>query len=242
VDGSLRTLPQDFLILHLSVEASGISTRLQLPTSSQITTEGRILASRGGNRMACLAAGMVPRQPGDLHHATFAIDAAAERLCAGLNENQLSWRPQPHCWSIAENLAHLRMTTEAFLPPVDSAIAAVQKLRLQSDGTSSLSFYGRLFVWSMGSPTLIKMRAPEALRPQLHPTPSAELELFLVSQAAVRQRIADTQGLDLTSFRFSSPVASYIRVNLLEFFLACNAHARRHLRQADKLRQAIFSN
>src|ERR1700722_16329864 len=191
--------------------------------------------------MACLAAGMVPRVAGDLHQATFAIDAAAERLCAGLDEDQLSWRPQPHCWSIAENLAHLRMTTEAFLPPVDSAIAAAQKLRRQCEGPSRLSLYGRIFVWSMGSTTLIKVRAPEALRPQLHPTPSAELEFFLASQTAVRQRIANTDGLSLPSFRFSSPVASYIRVNLLEFFLVCNAHARRHLRQADKLRQAMFS-
>jgi hypothetical protein len=142
--------------------------------------------------MACLAVGMVPRVGGDLQQATFAIDAAAELLCAGLDEDQLSWRPQPHCWSIAENLAHLRMTSEALLPPVDSAIAATQKLGVQSDGPSSLGLYGRIFVWSMGSTNIIKMRAPEALRPQLHPTPSAELE----------------------------------------FFLACNVHARRHLRQS----------
>jgi hypothetical protein len=179
--------------------------------------------------MACMAA------------SSFAIDAAAQQLCAGMSEDQLSWRPQPHCWSIAENLAHLRMTTEAFLPPVDSAIAAAQKLKLQREGPSSLSLYGRLFVWGMESPTLIKMRAPQALRPQLQRTPSTELEFFLLSQAAVRQRIAETQGLNLTAFRFSSPTASYIRINLLEFFLACNAHARRHLRQAGKLREAMSS-
>jgi hypothetical protein len=190
--------------------------------------------------MACLAIGMVPRQVDDLHQATFAIDGAAERLCAGMSGDQLSWRPRADCWSIAENLAHLRMTTEAFLPPVDSAIAAARKLRLERAGPSSLSLYGRLFVWGMESPTL-KLRAPQALRPQLNSTPSTELDSFLDSQAAVRQRIVDTQGLNLTSFRFSSPMASYIRINLLEFFLACNAHARRHLRQADKLRQTMFS-
>jgi hypothetical protein len=65
------------------------------------------------------------------------------------------------------------------------------------------------------------------------------LEHFLTSQAAIRQRIADADGLDLTALRFPSPVASYFRVNLLEFFSAFNAHSRRHLWQANNVRRAL---
>jgi hypothetical protein len=69
-----------------------------------------------------------------------------------------------------------------------------------------------------------------------------ELEHFLIAQVALRRRIAEADGLDLTALRFPSPVASYIRVNLLEFFSAFNAHSRRHLRQANNVRLAMPSS
>jgi hypothetical protein len=34
-------------------------------------------------------------------------------------------------------------------------------------------------------------------------------------------------------------LASCVRVNLLEFFSLCNAHSRRHLRQANRVRRAL---
>lgn len=171
--------------------------------------------------------------------ATLAVDAEAAKLCAGLSEEQLSWRPRPGSWSIAQNLAHLRITTEVFLPVVDSTLEASRKLKLYGDGPYTLNLLGRVMVWRMESRPILKMRAPEPVRPRLLSCPALELEHFLLSQAALRQRIADAHGLDLTAMRFRSPVASYFRVNLLEFFSAFNAHSRRHLWQANRVRRAL---
>ena len=175
----------------------------------------------------------------ELSEATLAVDAAAAKLCAGLTEEQLSWQPRPGRWSIAQNLAHLRATTEVFLPAVDSALEASRKLTLHSDGPFALNLLGRIMVWRMDSRPIIKMQAPKPIRPRLLSSPALELEHFLISQATIRQRIADANGLDLTALRFPSPVASYFRVNLLEFFSAFNAHSRRHLWQANNVRRAL---
>ena len=177
----------------------------------------------------------------ELAEAALAVDHEAKRLCAGLTEEQLSWNPRPGKWSVAENLAHLRTTTEVFLPAVDAALEASRIMGLHSEGPFALSPFGRLIVWRMDARPVIKMRAPKPLRPRLLGSAGSELEHFLTSQAAVRQRIAQAQGLDLTAWRFSSPVASYFRVNLLEFFSAFNAHSRRHLYQADNVRRAILA-
>jgi DinB superfamily len=175
----------------------------------------------------------------DLSDATFAIDVEATRLCAGLCEEQLRWRPRPARWSIAENLSHLRITTEVFLPVVDSTLAATRKRKLHSEGPFNLGLYGAILVWQMDSPPTLKMRAPKRTQPRLLSSPALELEHFLLAQIAIRQRIADAQGLDLTGLRFSSPLARYIRMNLLEFFSVFNAHSRRHLRQANNVRRAM---
>jgi DinB superfamily len=177
----------------------------------------------------------------ELRDATLAVDLEAINLCAGLSEEQLSWSPRPGRWSIAQNLSHLRRTIEVFLPAVDATLEASRNLKLRSPGPFRLNLYGRLIVWRMESRPILKMRAPKAIRPRLLGSCAAELDHFLVAQAALRQRIEHAAGCHLTAIRFSSPLASCVRVNLLEFFSLCNAHSRRHLRQANQVRRALPS-
>ncbi len=176
----------------------------------------------------------------ELSEAALAVDSEARQLCAGLSEEELSWSPRPGRWSIAQNLAHLRTTAEIFLPAVDSALEASRRMGLRGDGPFRLSPFGRFLVWRVDARPIVKMRAPEILRPGSLRSAGSELERFLASQAAFRQRIAEADGLDLTALRFRSPVAGYFRVNLLEFFSACNAHSRRHLWQAGNVRRAML--
>ena len=177
----------------------------------------------------------------ELREATLAVDQEAINLCEGLTEDQLSWSPRPGRWSIAQNLSHLRRTTEVFLPAVDATLEASKKQKLQSPGPFTLNLYGRFMVWRMDSRPILKMRAPKAIRPRLLGSCAAELDHFLIAQAALRQRIEDAEGFHLTAIRFPSPLASCVRVNLLEFFSLCNAHSRRHLRQAHRVRQSLPS-
>jgi hypothetical protein len=175
----------------------------------------------------------------ELRDATLAVDLEAIALCAGLSEEHLSWSPRPGRWSIVQNLSHLRQTTEVFLPAVDAALEATRNQKLHSPGPFGLGLYGRLMVWRMDSRPILKMRAPKAIRPRLLSSCAAELDQFLTAQAALRQRIEDAEGCHLTALRFPSPLASCVRVNLLEFFSLCNAHSRRHLRQAHRVRRAL---
>jgi hypothetical protein len=175
----------------------------------------------------------------ELCEPMLAIDAEAATLCAGLSVEQLSWCPRPGKWSICHNLAHLRITTEFFLPAVDSALKASRDLKLHGEGPFRLNPYGRLLVWHMDSRPIFKLQAPKIIQPQLLPFPALELKHFLISQEAMRRRVEDADGLDLTALRFPSPLACYVRVNLLEFFSMFNAHSRRHLRQANDVRRAL---
>jgi hypothetical protein len=175
----------------------------------------------------------------DLSEAMLSIDMEAERLCAGLSAEQLAWNPLPGKWSIAQNLAHLRTTTEVFLPAVDAAIEQSRHLQAHSEGPFRLCLRGRFLVSQMESRSLFKLRAPRKLKPRLSESPTLELQHFLEAQAAMRSRLQAAEGLDLTALRFPSPLTRCIRVNLLEFFSASNAHARRHLRQAHRVRQIL---
>jgi hypothetical protein len=172
-----------------------------------------------------------------LENELSAVNTAATALCEGLSADQLAWRPHPAKWSIAENLLHLSTTTEVFLPAVDHAILESRRKNLLDDGPFRLGFYGRVLVWHVEPPPAIRLPAPKALRPLFSGSPERALENFLALQSAMMQRLADAAGLNLVGLRFPSPLASYIRMNLLEFFSVFNGHSRRHLWQATNVRR-----
>lgn len=148
-------------------------------------------------------------------------------------------RPHPAKWSIAENLIHLCTTAEVFLPTVDRAIAESRRQGFLSAGPFHLGWYGRVLVWYVQPPPVIRLPAPKGLIPRLEGPPEQALNRFLDSQTKLLRRIEGASDLDLTRLRFPSPLASYIRMNL-EFFAVGNGHSRRHLWQAAKTRQSIL--
>jgi DinB superfamily len=160
-------------------------------------------------------------------------------LCSGLSAGQLAWRPQPTKWSIEENLLHLITTTETFLPVVVNVIAESRRRKLSDTGPFHLGWYGRLLVWYVEPPPRMRLRAPKKLRPQLSVAPQTVLEQFLDLQAAMSRQMEEASDLNLTGLRFPSPLAWYVRMNLLEFFSVFNGHSRRHLWQATNVRREI---
>jgi hypothetical protein len=166
-----------------------------------------------------------------------AVNAEAIALCEGLTADQLAWRPHPARWSIAENLVHLCTTTEVFIPVVDHAIVESHSRGLHRAEPYRLGWYGRLLVRYVEPPPLIRLPAPKIIRPQMSAPSERPLESFLVRQSEMLRRMQDADELDLTALRFPSPLASYIRMNLLEFFSVFNGHSRRHLWQAANVRR-----
>ena len=173
---------------------------------------------------------------GTLCTELLSANTQAAAICDGLSDDQLAWRPHPGKWSIAENFIHLRITAEIFLPAVDHALAETSSRGLFCSGPFRLGWYGRLLVWYVEPPPAIRLPAPKALRPALLGHPSQALGDFLSLQTVMLRRMESASGLNLTGLRFPSPLASYIRMNLLEFFSVFNGHSRRHLWQAANVR------
>jgi len=171
-----------------------------------------------------------------------AINSEAKALCDGLTPQQLGWRINSATWSIAENLIHLCRTTAVFMPALDWAIAESRRRGFLSSGPFRLGWYGRILVWYVQPPPVIRLPAPKALIPRLQGPSEQALDQFLQSQSELLCRVDAARGLDLTRLRFPSPLARYIRMNLLEYFCVANGHSRRHLWQASNVRQAIVKS
>ena len=171
----------------------------------------------------------------DIRDEIVQVNTAAQKLCAGLTEEQLAWRPQAGKWSIAENLVHLNLTTQIFLPSVDRAIETSQR-ETSAHGPFELGVLGRLFVWYVEPPPKIKAPAPKPIKPILQGRALDALPQFLRSQKAAEERVDSAEGLDCSRIRFRSPLSGLVKMNLITFFAVMTGHQRRHLAQAEKIR------
>ena len=171
-----------------------------------------------------------------------AVDTEAKRLCEGLTEEQLSWRPQPGKWSIAENLAHLNVTTQTYVPGIRRSLETARAQGVTGSGAFDLGFTGKLFVNYLEPPFKMKTKAPKAIQPILQGPAKDALPQFLRGQEAFAKLVDSADGVDCGRVTFVSPFASILRMKLIAAFATVTAHDRRHLWIIRNIREQMKKN
>lgn len=183
---------------------------------------------------------LIPELEG-IREQTDANGKRLQEICAGLSEAQLSWRPGPAKWSIAENLLHLARTTQIFLPILDAAIEKARGQGRFSNGPFRLGLMGRIYIWYSEPPPRIRLSAPKPIRPVLEGAAAGALDQFLESQEQMKKRLESANGIDIVGTRITSPFASFIRMSLFALFSVGAAHERRHIWQISNIRSHLPS-
>ncbi|MEK7667666.1 MAG: DinB family protein [Gemmatimonadota bacterium] len=158
--------------------------------------------------------------------------ADADALVAPLSAEQLTWRPAPDRWSVADCLNHLNVTAEKYLPRIEQMVARGREEELESRGPFRHPFVGTWFVRMLEPPPRRRLRVPGVFAPLPGVEPAALLPEFLRLRTRLRNLVRDADGLDLARLKTSSPAARFFTLTLGQCFGALAAHDRRHLWQA----------
>ncbi|HEX2095087.1 MAG TPA: DinB family protein [Longimicrobiaceae bacterium] len=163
----------------------------------------------------------------------------ARALVEGLSGTQLSWRPAPGAWSIAECLDHLRATAEEILKILDPAIERARTRGTTGEPPFRYGWLGPWFVRASGPRREGERRlsAPRMYRPRSHLPVDRVLPDFLELQDTLTERLYRANGLDLGRVQARSPVTFLLRIPLGQWFSVIAAHQFRHLEQARAVRE-----
>jgi DinB superfamily len=165
----------------------------------------------------------------------------AQELVNGLTPDQLTRRPDPSKWSIAECIAHLNVTAATVQPLIGKAIAHGRKENLLGKGPFKLGSKGRLLIWIATPPPKFRMRAPKSVAPPVSiPEPGRLLEVFMKAQDDWARLWQDADGLDLARINIG-PLFSPFRCHVSASFPWMMAHQSRHLMQAENVKRQIVS-
>ncbi len=161
-----------------------------------------------------------------------AATARAKQLGASLDDATFHAPPRGG-WSAAECIAHLNLTTVAFLPGIDSALAT-GRADFPDSRRYRRGVLGSLLAWSLEPPAHLRFRTLPAFVPQGIGTKSVILAGFERVQRDLADRIERASGLDLNALRITSVFNARVSYNVYAAFCILLAHERRHLWQAER--------
>jgi len=167
------------------------------------------------------------------------IRRRAKEVVAGMTPEQMTRRPDPAKWSIAECLEHLNITAGVVQRFMAQGIERGKRDQILGRPPFSLGPKGRLLIWIAEPPPKFRMPAPKSVAPPVKIQDSSQVFAdFLRVQDDWARLMKDAEGIDLGRISVG-PRFSPFRCRLSAAFPWMMAHQRRHLLQAENVKKAL---
>jgi len=165
-----------------------------------------------------------------------ASDEHATRLAGTLTSGQLNWRARPDAWSVGQCLDHLAIANDVYLSAMAPALEGQPEATVQE---ITPGWFGRLFIRRYIDPATqqARGRAPRKIAPH-RDVDRAILARFLAGNRDARALVRQAAHLDVNRIRFTNPFIPVIHFTVGTGLEILSRHQRRHLLQADRVRQA----
>ena len=161
----------------------------------------------------------------------------ALRLFEGIHPYQLTLRLEPESWSIAECLVHLNLFSQAFVPIIQDVC---KERAPQSAAPFKMDLMGRVIKFSLEPPAKLRSVTAHRFEPLITEPLEEILPTFLELQNQLIGAVYNAGGLDLNTIKVRSPVSTRVSYNLYSCFEIITAHQRRHLWQAETVREQLI--
>ena len=164
------------------------------------------------------------------------LDAASARLralSAKLTELAWSRRPAPGRWSAGECVAHLNLTSEAFLPLLRQGVEEARRLGSGSSARLRIGFAGWLVKKLTGPARWFKVKTTPEFVPQGDRAGTQLVAEFQRLQDELIGLLRSADGLPLDRVTVTSPFSASVRYNVYAAFAVIPGHQFRHLAQAE---------
>jgi len=161
--------------------------------------------------------------------------ARLHELVRAVPPEQWPRRADPARWSVAECLAHLNLTSLAYVPLLSHAVSRARMLERRPPGRYWRDPIGWLLWATMGPPVRFRTRTIARFLPASLAAPELLVREFDRLQAAQLDCLAQADGLSLSQVRVTSPFNARVRYNLYSCFTILPRHQHRHLWQAERV-------
>jgi len=165
-------------------------------------------------------------------------DRAAELLVSSLSDAQFHWQPdEGRRWSIAQCLEHLAAINTLYGGAIRKAVDNARHRGWSRTGPLAPGPFGRWFIRSQEPPVKHRVRAPGRVRPAAKLSRDDVMRRYRESNEALRHLTRAAATIDANRATYPNPFLKLLRVKVATGLRVLPAHERRHLWQADQVRQ-----
>jgi hypothetical protein len=170
-----------------------------------------------------------------LDHAQTRLELLADTV----PDDRWNRRSDPSRWSVAECVAHLNLTSEAYVPRIQKAIEEARALPRVDGRNYNRDLIGRIFAALVGPlPKIGKMRIGRVkTMPGFVPSGDLPRQLLLAEFRKLQMQLAamvrESDGLAIDKVSITSPFGEKVHYNCYSVFVIIPRHQERHLQQAE---------
>lgn len=168
------------------------------------------------------------------------IKREAVSLIESVPEDKFNVKPDSKTWSVSECLKHLINTAEMYIPSIKKVIENSLKTEGFKNKNYRHSAFMNFAIRKVEPPYKLKMKTFGSLAPAVKEYSKSEIQKeFIEAHDELLDLIKESEGIDLGKVKLKSPILPLLRMKLGEVFPFLSAHARRHLWQANKIKQSV---
>jgi len=179
-----------------------------------------------------------PAWPDRLIADLAANDRHAIDIARGLSAEEINWKPAPDAWSIGQCLDHLAVINVVYLKALGTGVDLAKARGWRRRGPSVPGFFGGMFARSMEPPVKRRLFAPSGTQPSPRRDRAAVLRAYHDAHDDFRRMLDECADLDTNRATFQNPFITWVRVKVSSGLRVIPAHDRRHLWQAERVREA----
>jgi hypothetical protein len=171
----------------------------------------------------------------ELNHA----ETRLVRLVDSLPAEKWPIRRDPDRWSVSECVAHLNLTSEAFQPRLERALAEARKLPRMQRKAYRRDLFGAVFGAMVGPLPSIRgvrigrVKTTPPFVPRGDDEPNVLIAEFKRHQNEFRRVIEEGDPFQLDKVTIISPFGEKVRYNCFSALTMITRHEERHLQQAE---------
>ena len=171
----------------------------------------------------------------ELDHAETRLD----RLADAVTEDRWRKRSDPSRWSVAECVAHLNLTSEAYIPRIRKAIEEARKLPPAGNRKYKRDpvgwFFGTMVgpLPSIGGFRIGRVKTTPAFVPSGDHPKQLLLAEFKRLQIELTKLVRECDGMAIDKVTIVSPFGEKIRYNCYSALVLLPAHQERHIEQGE---------
>ena len=168
------------------------------------------------------------------------IETITSEEFQNLSEEQLTWKPQPDKWSIAECLKHIIIANTIYNKDINKRLLKAEVKTIEYPIKFSLT--GKLFLYAVDPKYTWKVPAPKIFKPikengVLNGTET--VKSFLELQEEIIKTAKKGCAYDHQHVHTYSPLSKLLKFNVGEQLYIMMRHTKRHINQALRVKSTF---